>query len=70
MRARLPSELLADLDKYLESNQLCRMDANHTMGATNDGQGEYYIQKGAKVVGFAHEQLAPPAAVMGANYAR
>ncbi|TFY51121.1 hypothetical protein EVJ58_g10728 [Rhodofomes roseus] len=70
MRARLPKELLADLDEYLAVNNLCRMDGNRTMKASADGCGEYFVEKGDTVITFAHEKLAPPGAVMGANYAR
>ncbi|KAH9829416.1 uncharacterized protein C8Q71DRAFT_718190, partial [Rhodofomes roseus] len=70
MRAVLPAELLADYEQYLETNGFPRMDANGTMGAGADGRGEYYVQKGSDTIVFRHEKLAPPAGVMGTNYAR
>ncbi|KAI0729088.1 hypothetical protein C8Q72DRAFT_778702 [Fomitopsis betulina] len=63
MDACLPNELLTDLREYLRSNNLCRMDGNRAMGAVLRSEG-------SEVIAFAHEKLAPPSGVMGANYAR
>ncbi|TFY51964.1 hypothetical protein EVJ58_g10279, partial [Rhodofomes roseus] len=69
MRARLPDELLESCDAYLAENGFCRMDGNRTMGAGSDGRGSYFVQKGGQVIEFQNEELAPPAGVMGVNYA-
>lgn len=70
MCAQLPAELLDDLHAYLETNDFPRMDARGAMGAGEDGCGEYYVQRGEDTIVFCHEKLAPPAGVMGTNYAR
>ncbi|KAH9834910.1 uncharacterized protein C8Q71DRAFT_710792, partial [Rhodofomes roseus] len=68
--AQLPAELLDDLHSYLETNGFPRMDANGAIGTSEDGRGEYYVQRGEDTIVFCHEKLAPPSGVMGVNYAR
>ncbi|KAI0720923.1 hypothetical protein C8Q72DRAFT_898264 [Fomitopsis betulina] len=68
MDACLPNELLTDLREYLRSNNLCRMDGNRAMGAGAMGMS-VLRSEGSEVIAFAHEKLAPPSGVMGANYA-
>lgn len=63
----MPAEMLDDFDDYLKSNNMCRMDSNQKTGKPT---GKYMLQKGTELIEFDDEELAPPAGVLGGNYAR
>ncbi|EPS93335.1 hypothetical protein FOMPIDRAFT_1136370 [Fomitopsis schrenkii] len=66
----LCDEATIDYDKFLKETGLPRMDGQGAMASDLDGQGEYHIKKDGKTVVYHHQELAPPAGVVGANYSQ
>ena len=62
----IPSEVIADLDTFLEANPIFRMDA----GSEGKAAMRFSIQLGNHELDFFGRQLAPPSGAIGYNYSR
>ncbi|TFY53269.1 hypothetical protein EVJ58_g9543 [Rhodofomes roseus] len=50
MRGVLPDEVLQDYEKWIEENGFPRMDAQGAIPVDEDGRGEFYVEKGGKMI--------------------
>ncbi|KAH9837878.1 uncharacterized protein C8Q71DRAFT_706307 [Rhodofomes roseus] len=70
MCGRLPDAITQDFEDFLAEHKFCRMDGNGEMAKKGSTRGTYCVEKAGEFVEFHNAELAPPAAFMGANYAR
>ncbi|KAG1767507.1 hypothetical protein EDD22DRAFT_844466 [Suillus occidentalis] len=65
----LPQEIIGDLCKFLEANDICRMDRAES--PTSTPLGRYVVGAGENTYyEFNRVEMAPPAGVFALNYSR
>lgn len=67
LRHRLPLEILANFDKWMQEDMMPRMSPEWKNLAT---KGSYSVDLPGQHYTFGNAELAPPAGVMAHNYSR
>ncbi|KAG2091220.1 uncharacterized protein F5147DRAFT_823307, partial [Suillus discolor] len=71
-KASLPQDIIGDFYKFLETNNICRMDKVGNSTNNLDPLGRYVVGIGEKGVYYEFNgvEMAPPAGVFALNYSR
>lgn len=67
LRNQLPGEVNGSFEKWLQEEEMVRMD---TVGSQDMVKGTYAVKYGDETYEFHGVEMAPPSGVFGTNYTR